>query len=563
MKATSILTAVLVAAGAIFCASVPAWGEDLKSAIERACLGADTDADKAVKLVAAARESGVDEEIAVGLLRAASEAGIKAADTAEGMDAGIDALCELASRVPARASYYRARLGLLCNEAYRRAKPAVQFSAAGDVKERMEAAGDKALEAGRWEDAKACYTIGLRMAGLGGRSVVSLENKIRCATHFAAAATKAKSLETAGTTGDKTTAGRLVMVYLIELDDPARAEKLLTAGSGEVLRTCVPLAARDADGLPAAALGQLRDWYAKSLAGRSAGYSKELMLRRALQYARLAASKSGSAPAATGADLAASLTKQLDAFTYVNRTLARLRRLDLMAMADIERDGTAGRWRFAENSFIADGSDDGTLTVPVVVEGSYRLNLQIARNKDAGGISLSFPIGGKKAYLHLEEHTLAEEFRSNPGSEAVRDHLRARRGKRRPAGFGEMVEEAQKTLVLRTELRGLGERDRPAAAKVINPQYEKRPWIPYTVDISVKVDGDSAMVAIAVGASHKLNWKGDIDDIVPSSSGAEAISLRFQGAGVALRSARLTLHGGAARYAYEDRSPAVSATTDE
>ena len=555
MKATSVLAAVLLA-GSILCTSVPASGDDLKSAIERACLGADTDADKAVKLVAAARESGVDDEIALGLLCAAAEAGIKAADTAEGLDAGIDALCELATRVPAKASYYRARLGLLCNVAHRRVKPEVQYAAAGEVKERIEAAGDKALAAGRWEDAKACYTIGLRMAGLGGRSVVSLENKIRCARHFAAAASKVRGLETASESGDKAAAGRLVMVYLIELDDPAGAEKLLTADSGEVLRTCVPLAAKDADGLPAGALRQLRDWYAKLLVGRSVDYAKELMLRRALLYARLSAGKSGPAPAAANADLVASLTKQLDAFTYVNRTLGRLPQLDLMPMVDIKRDGTKGRWRFAENSFIADGSDDGTLTFPVVVEGSYRLSLQIARNEDAEGISVSFPVGDKKAYLRLAEHTLMKEFRSNPDSPAVLGYLRVRRkrrGKGKRIGLSKAIEEAQGVFVLRTELHGLGKRDRPAAAKVITPQYEKHPWVPYTIDISVKVDGDKATVAVAVGSTHKVNWQGDTGDPGPSSTGRQAIAIRFKDSGVALRSASLTLHGGAARYAYEDR----------
>lgn len=572
MRASSVAAAVL-ATVAVLLASAPAVGvvsrEDLKAAIDRACRDANNEDERAELLIAAGREPGVDPNLAVALLTAGAESGIKSADTARGLDAGIDALCDLTCRAPAKAPYYRARLNVLCQEAYRRCKADDQPDKAADVMRRIEAAGDKALAAGKWEDAKACYMIGLRMAGLGGRSSVPLENKTRCAAHFVDAVERFERLKAFARAGDKAAAGKLVIHCLTELDDPAGAQKLLAGDSGEILRTCVPLAARDPDGLPNAALSQLSDWYAQSLAGKTDDFGRQLMLRRALHYARLAVSKSGGA-AGQGGDRVEALTRQLDAFTYVNRTLGRLRFLDLMPLIDIERDTTKDKWRFAESTFIASDAN-GMLTLPVEVEGSYRLKLQIAKNKEAKVISVGFPVGGKKLWLRLEEYfpNLLDRLRDQRDkrrAEIRQNALHAQRGGGKPTGgWGGRGggrgggAPAPPSLWLRASLRGIEGRDRIATAKPINPQYAKHPWVVYTIEISVKIDGDKATVAAVVGASHKINWQGEIKDINSSPRKGGDMTVWIDDPSIALKSARITLYGGSVRYAYEDRSPDVPA----
>ena len=76
---------------------------------------------------------------------------------------------------------------------------------------------------------------------------------------------------------------KLIEIYLVDLDDPAAAGKLLNADSDEMLRTYVALAAKPADQLETTALGELARWY-KQFADGAAGASKVAMLRRAEGY---------------------------------------------------------------------------------------------------------------------------------------------------------------------------------------------------------------------------------------------------------------------------------------
>ncbi len=566
---------VLLAVVAWLCLSAAALGgENLQSTLDRVCQGVQGDDAKAAKLVAATAQGEVGEELAIGLLKVAADLAIKSADSATGLQAGIDAMDVLIRKAPSQATYYRGRLELLCQEAYRRAKPQAKADAASDIVKRMEAAGDAAASAYRWEDAEGRYAIALRMAGVSGHTQVPLDHKIRMARHFVAALRQVKAAEAAAGAGDKSANVRLGMLYLTDLNDPGRAWALLKTESSEVLRTCVPLAMKDAGELPGEALIQLCEWYWKSLATKTEGFGREAMFRQARRYAGLAQNKAAGAvqpQAPAEPDRIKALDEQLAGYSYVERMLAKVRYLDVLAMTDIDRDAGMGKWKYAESSFLAAGQDNGSLELPVKVEGSYQLSLQLAKTKAARDVYVSFPVGGKQLKLHLAEYNLADWGGGRGGNawqgqqQDAQGPLLAQAGRGGPVrgggggnapggipGLG-----PRNTIWMRAELLGANRQEGSSSIRAIDPQYDKRTWVPYDIEISVKITDAKAAVGVSVAANQKISWSGDISSINNDNPEPSPITVRFVRAGLAVRSVRLVPRGGAVRYAYDDRSPAM------
>ena len=560
----------LLAVVASLCFSAAALGEDLQSALNRVCQGVQGDDAKAAKLVAATAQGEVGEELAIGLLKVAADLAIKSADSATGLQAGIDAMDVLVRKAPSQAAYYRGRLDLLCQEAYRGAKPQAKADVASDIVKRMEAAGDAAASAYLWEDAEGRYAIALRMAGMSGHTQVPLDHKIRIARHFAAALRQVKAAEAAAGAGDKSANGRLGMLYLTDFNDPGRAWALLKTESSEVLRTCVPLAMKDAGELPGEALIQLCEWYWKSLATKTEDFGREAMFRQARRYAGLAQDKAAAtvpqAPAEP--DRIKALDEQLAGYSYVERMLAKVRYLDVLAMTDIDRDAGKGKWKYAESSFLAAGQDNGSLELPVKVEGSYQLSLQLAKTKAARDVYVSFPVGGKQLKLHLAEYNLPAWGRGALGaawSQDAQGPLLAQAGRGGPGrgGWGGYAPGGipslggSSSIWMRAALLGVNGLEGSSSVRAIDPQYDKRTWVPYDIDISVKITDAKAAVGVSVAANQKIAWSGDISSISNDDPEPAPITVRFVKAGLAVRSIRLVPRGGAVRYAYDDRPPAM------
>ena len=560
----------LLAVVASLCLSAAALGEDLQSAVNRVCQGVQGDDAKAAKLVAATAQGEVGEELAIGLLKVAADLAIKSADSATGLQAGIDAMDVLVRKAPSQAAYYRGRLVLLCQEAYRGARPQAKADVASDIVKRMEAAGDAAAGAYRWEDAEGRYAIALRMAGVSGHTQVPLDHKIRMARHFVAALRQVKAAEAAAGAGDKSANGRLGMLYLTDLNDPGRAWTLLKTESGEVLRTCVPLAMKDAGELPGEALIQLCEWYWKSLATKTEDFGREAMFRQARRYAGLAQDKAaGTVPQAPAEpDRIKALDEQLAGYSYVERMLAKVRYLDVLAMTDIDRDAGKGKWKYAESSFLAAGQDNGSLELPVKVEGSYQLSLQLAKTKAARDVYVSFPVGGKQLKLHLAEYNLPAWGRGALGAAWSQDAqgpllAQAGRGGIGRGGWGGYAPGGipglggSSSIWMRAALLGVNGLEGSSSVRAIDPQYDKRTWVPYDIDISVKITDAKAAVGVSVAANQKIAWSGDISSISNDDPEPAPITVRFVKAGLAVRSIRLVPRGGAVRYAYDDRPPAM------
>ena len=93
---------------------------------------------------------------------------------------------------------------------------------------------------------------------------------------------------------------------------------------------------------------------------------------------------------------------------------------------------------------------------------------------------------------------------------------------------------------------------------MIDPRYDKNTWVSYDIDISVKITDATAAVGVSVGADQKIAWSGDISSISNDATEPAPITIRFDRAGLAVRSVRLVPRGGAVvRYAYDDRPPSM------
>ncbi len=75
----------------------------------------------------------------------------------------------------------------------------------------------------------------------------------------------------------------LIRCHLLELDDPAAAKKLVNTSVSELLRTCVPLAARPIEETPQAQCLELAKWY-RQLAAQAPQAHRERPLVRARWY---------------------------------------------------------------------------------------------------------------------------------------------------------------------------------------------------------------------------------------------------------------------------------------
>jgi len=102
-------------------------------------------------------------------------------------------------------------------------------------------------------------------------------------------------------------------------------------------------------------------------------------------------------------------------------------------------------------------------------------------------------------------------------------------------------------------LSGVGRKEGSWADRAIKPKYDKRTWAPYKIDIAVKIADGKAVVSVSVGAMHKLGWSGDINSLDAEDLERTPITVRFDTAGLAVRSVRLSPRGATVSYAYKDQ----------
>lgn len=190
-------------------------------------------------------------------------------------------------------------------------------------------------------------------------------------------------------------AGRLLLAYLVEMDDPAKAAGLLKAAdAGQRVRTYLPLAAKGIAAAPEAVCAELGRWYA-SLAAKAEGYGKYRMLRRARgcfeRYMGLHETK--DVPRVRLERELAAVRKELVPFAPPH--------VDMLMAVDLKRDVVDGQWQWTDRGLSVHAEGTGRVMLRAPRAPDYDLIVQFTRTKGRETICLTLPVGRRQCILIL------------------------------------------------------------------------------------------------------------------------------------------------------------------
>jgi hypothetical protein len=201
-----------------------------------------------------------------------------------------------------------------------------------------------------------------------------------------------------GQPNNRSLATRLVMLYLVEMDDPAKAAGLLgKADAAEAVRTYAPLAAKGAEAATEQLAGELGDWYA-ALAAKAEGYAKYLMLRHARAYYErfLALHEKQDVGHLRVTTALAKVDKELKPLLPPNAPV------DLLAAIDIKRDAPRGQWRQTPKGLWAKGDKYAMIVLPAPGGPNYELTVRFTRMVGNDTQGVTFPVGTQRCCLILD-----------------------------------------------------------------------------------------------------------------------------------------------------------------
>ena len=208
---------------------------------------------------------------------------------------------------------------------------------------------------------------------------------------------------------------QLVQACLVELDDPAQAEKFLNESSDPLLRKYVPAVSRGVDAAPEIACMELGEWY-RGL-GEAPGVTpggKEAMLKRARAYYQRFLNQHKTEDVARSQ--AALAVKKAD------ESLAKLglakgegiigpgRWIDLLKLIDLEKDFVQGKWQKSDGELQCRGGppDGCRVVVPCVPAGNYQLRVRLVRLRGTYHSVAILPVGTSGAAVTFGSGDIGE-----------------------------------------------------------------------------------------------------------------------------------------------------------
>jgi tetratricopeptide (TPR) repeat protein len=404
-----------LAAAAVLCllaAALPAdeaedafnslYGNDYKKAT--ATPDKADDVALAADLLKAAKAQGVQPGLVAILCDKAHELGVR---LPTGYETAVEAMELVAQAIPAAAPPALDRVATIREKQYQAAKGLEKADAGEVFIESVLAAAAAHMASGATAEASAL----LRKALVVANAIKSdRKNEIQGRIDFAAtrlriekqvADLKAKLV---ANPQDAAVRKQLVQACLVELDDPAQAEKFLDESSDPLLRKYVPAVSKGVDAAPEIACMELGEWYrGLGEAGGVTPGGKEAMLRRARAYYQRFLNLHTTEDIAR--NQAALAVKKAD------EALAKLgpakgegiigpgRWIDLLKLIDLEKDTVEGKgkWKLAEGELLYLGGfpDWSRVSVPCAPAGNYELKVRVAcvRGNRYGSAVALLPVG--------------------------------------------------------------------------------------------------------------------------------------------------------------------------
>ena len=200
-----------------------------------------------------------------------------------GFTAAIKALRHLLREAPDDSSRWVEKLSAIYKRRYMAARGAERAKVGAERVAELITIADAQTAAGRGREAMATYRRALSAATLI-RSVRRAEiiEKIKAANALATVQRDIEKLKRSLANDPDNTKTRTaaVQLYLLELDDPAQAAKLLTDDLDEKLRTYVLLAAKNIEDVEVGACFELGRWYWEMFPSARTPRAKSVVLRR-------------------------------------------------------------------------------------------------------------------------------------------------------------------------------------------------------------------------------------------------------------------------------------------
>ena len=519
MSAARLAAAVLLLLGAV---GVPAdeaedafnslYGNDYKKAT--ATPDKADDVALAADLLKAAKAQGVQPGLVAVLCDKAYELGVR---LPAGYETAVEAMELVAQAIPAGAAAALDRVATIREKQYQAAKGLDKADAGEVFIESVLAAAGAHMASGAAAEASAL----LRKALVVANAIKSdRKNEIQGRTDFAATRLRTEkhvadlTAKVVANPQDAAVRKQLVQACLVELDDPAQAEKFLDESSDPLLRKYVPAVSRGVAAAPEVACMELGEWY-RGL-GEAAGVTpggKEAMLRRARAYYQRFLNLHTTEDIAR--NQAALAVKKAD------EALAKLgpakgegiigpgRWIDLLKLIDLEKDTVEGKgkWKLAEGELLYLGGfpDWSRVSVPCAPAGNYELKVRVAcvRGNRYGSAVALLPVG----------NTAVAACFFYGGDSVV--------------------------------LGGIEKpREQRVALTVIDGQE-------YEFDITVLLARDQADITITSGGKPQLHWQGPQSALrggdVWHMPDVRLLGLGIESASMAIKSARLKMLTGKAK----------------
>ncbi len=210
-----------------------------------------------------------------------------AARSPEGIDTALAAIAGLNRIAPARGDEWMDEKVTILQRHYERSTGANRKKAGTRLLKQLVLTGDAKLSAGDADRSLALYKRARTLAGIiGVGGIEEFNQRIATATAAAAAGEKMKKLRAAieENPADTATRERVVMVYLLERDDPVSAKKLLTEDVDEFLRLVVATAAKPVAALAPDECREMAEWYRAQIENNKAALRQAVAARRVRDY---------------------------------------------------------------------------------------------------------------------------------------------------------------------------------------------------------------------------------------------------------------------------------------
>jgi formylglycine-generating enzyme required for sulfatase activity len=206
-----------------------------------------------------------------------------------GCETALEALKLLEKVVPEKRAQWRQKKLAVVKLRFDKSYGAARKVAAQPYMEMLEAVADAHIVEGNGSKARLLYRLAAKIAVyVKSPRLAEILAKSRHSGVVVAQEAKLKSLQAKFKKNAQDTTARkeLTLFYLVELDKPAEAARLLTDDLDEATRTYVPLAAGKLDGLDEMVCLELGDWYYEKLSKNASVTGKSVVLRRARGYYR-------------------------------------------------------------------------------------------------------------------------------------------------------------------------------------------------------------------------------------------------------------------------------------